>query len=303
MSCNSCGGCSGCSNCHCEETDVCQENETLSEKLHTKVAFLKDYVCVLGASTCKSIIQRVSKYAFFVWCTLRDMLNVLMAHDKRLDCLENRIDELIEYLKNEATGKVEFGMKSKGTTGDDGYTGTYTKIETSKDGSFVIKWNMIDSGEVGQGRIEGKVNHNYTVEDDGAIKAEIKSITLNKASYTLSGGSTDNDPNAAFSVMDKSGKELWKKSYKVTEAWSENINKTFEINETKTIKANGGSSGDVNVFKTLDDWTAGDTHGDVSVSYTNNGTPFTFDGVRCGRCPEDKVVEPEEEAEGGDADA
>lgn len=301
MACKTCTGNSGCgcSNCHCNETDICKSNEELSTSIHDKLALLKDYVCVLGASTCQSIIKAVAKYAFFIWCFLRDLTNIVLMHDKRLDCLEDRIDELIEYIRNQAADNVAFGMKSKGSTGEQGLSSTYTKIDTTKDGSFVINWNMVDSGEIGKGRVEGKVNHTYTVEKDGSIKTEIKSFTLTKASYTLSGGSTDNVLDASFSVLDKSGRELWKRNYKVTQAWSETINKTFDIKETRTIKPNGGSTGDINVFKTWDDWTSNDTRGDVSISYTNNAAPFTLNSEPCGRCPEDKVEEKKE----GDANA
>lgn len=293
MACTNCGGCGGCSNCHCEETDVCQDNETLAEKLGTKVAFLKDYVCVLAASNCKSIIQRVSKYAFFVWCTLRDFMNVLMAHDRRLDCLENRIDELIEYLKKEALGKVNFEMKSKGTVSGP----VSTTVTTQKDGSFKIVWTNAEAGHfVGSGTVTGKINHTYELNDDGSIDVDIKTVTIDKVVYSAT--ATGSTGPARFVIKDKNDNVVFDKTYSAYQDWTETLNKTIAYNFSKVIEPGGESTGDFLSLKTEDTWQTNPTYGEVYINYTNNNDSVDFLSNRCGRCPE-----PATEETGGDANA
>lgn len=100
MACTNCGGCGGCSNCHCEETDVCQDNVEVCKQINTKLSLLKDYVCVLGASNCKSIIQRVSKYAFFIWCFLRDLTHISLKVNKNVEELLEQQKQLVNYIQN-----------------------------------------------------------------------------------------------------------------------------------------------------------------------------------------------------------
>lgn len=285
MACTNCSNC-GCSNCHCKETDVCQSNEELSSSIHDKLSLLKDYVCVLGAATCQSIVRAVTKYAFFVWCFLRDLTNIVMMHDKRLDCLENRIDQLIEYLKKEALGKVNFEMKSEGTA-----SGVVsTTVTTQKDGSFQIVWTMAElNNPVGSGTVTGKINHAYELNDDGSINVDIKTVTIDKVVYSAT--ATGSQGPARFVIKDKDDNVVFDKTYNAYQDWTETLNKTITYNLAEELKPGGESTGDVLALKTEDTWDDDPTFGEVYINYTNNNDSVGFLSNRCGRCPEPGTVE------------
>lgn len=104
MACKTCTGNSGCgcSNCHCNETDICKDTAEVCEDINTKLSLLKDYVCVLGASTCQSIIKAVTKYAFFLWCFLRDLTHISLKVNKNVNELLENQKELIKYVQDMA---------------------------------------------------------------------------------------------------------------------------------------------------------------------------------------------------------
>lgn len=293
MACKTCTGTSncGCSNCHCNETDVCKSNEELSISIHDKLALLKDYVCVLGAATCQSIVRAVTKYAFFIWCFLRDLTNIVMMHDKRLDCLEERINKLTEYIVNVALNNVSFGLSSKGT--QDGPVAT--KVTTNKDGTFEITWEMNDTAEyVGKGKVTGKVDHDFSVDDDGSINVDVKSIYIDSVMYTAT--VTGKTSASRFVIKDKDGNIIFDKSYNPYQSWSETPNKTVTYNVVKKLDASGASTGDYLLLKTEDTWVGSPTYGEIYINYTNNNIPVDILNTECGRCVQDKTKE-------GDANA
>lgn len=293
MACKTCTGTSncGCSNCHCKETDICKSNEELSESIYDKLSLLKDYVCVLGASTCQSIIKAVAKYAFFIWCFLRDITNIVLMHDKRLDCLEERINSLTDYIVKEAMKNVKFGLNSKGSQAGP----VYTKVTTDSDGSFKFVWTMSELDQsVGSGTVSGKVDHDFKVNKDGSIKVSVKTVKINTVSYNAT--ATGSRGPARFVIKDKNNNVVFDKTYNAYQGWTENPNKTITYNFEKDLEPDGESTGDYLLLKTEDTWETNPTYGEISINYTNNNGPITILDSECGRCVADKEEE-------GDANA
>lgn len=283
-----------CGDCKCVETDICLPLKERETEYKRKLQILKDYSCVLGQTTCVNLPQRVGQYAYFVWCYLQDVMNSLINLDKRVDnlcsvvkCQNNKLNSIYNYLIDQATDNVAFAMRSGGSIGAEGDASTYTKITTTPQGGFTINWNMVAGTEVGKGTITGKVNYSYSVNDDGSMQATLASFTLLRADYVLSGG-TANHHSASFSIFDNDGTLVYRRNYDPTLAWSENINKTVPLNIIKKVPANGGTTGDIPILTTFDDWLGNDTRGRVSAIYTNNNKPITLNNtscnIKCGAC-------------------
>lgn len=277
-----------CGNCNCEPVDLCTTTDERHSKLDDKLKVLKDYACLLARTTCVNLAKRVGQYAYYLWCFLGDITDIVKNLEKRVDalcatvkCQDKRISQIIDYLNAQLQDSVEFAMSSSGSTGADGDSRTFTKIDTKSDGSFTINWNMVDNGEVGKGTVNGKVNHSYEQAKDGSIVATIKSFTLTNASYVLSGGTTSASQGATFSVMDNSGNTVWSKSYHPTSGWSETINQTVNLDKVVTLQPKGGTSGDIPILRTLDRWVANDTVGYISANYTNNNSGVVFVSDPC----------------------
>lgn len=284
-----------CGDCQCEKYDICAETEDRHKLLDKKLKVLKDYACLLGTTTCVNLPKRVGQYAYYVWCYLRDMTIMLKNNNKRLDnlcavakCQDAKLKAIMQYIQGNLQESVDFKMVDTGSTGAEGDTSTYTKIDTWSDGTFAIRWNMTElQQEVGKGVVNGKVNHTYTQNEDGSIKAKITGFTLKDAKYTLSGRRTANHV-ASFTVFDKDGKTVWKKDYDPDQAWSENINKTVPLNIEFDVAPKGGKSQNYLIMKTLDDWVNNDTNGTLSINYTNNHSgvvlPLEDCDIKCGAC-------------------
>lgn len=284
-----------CGDCTCVETDVCLETETKHEEYNKKLKVLKDYACLIAQTTCVNLAKRVGQYAYFVWCYLRDILNLIINLEKRVDnlcsvvkCHEKKLEDIYNYLMGEVANNISFSMSSSGSTGGDGNTATYTALHTSDDGSFTIYWNMVNgSVEIGQGAIHGKVNHSYSVNSDGSINANISSFTLNDAVYTLSGGYFDHH-SATFTIYDNGGSVVYQRNYDPNQAWSESINTTVTIGSSHVLSPNGGTSGHIPILSTLDTWLTDPTVGYITASYTNNNKPVTINNtpcnIQCGAC-------------------
>lgn len=156
MACSTCTGQSncGCSNCHCNEVDVCKDTQEVCEEINSKLALLKDYVCVLGAQTCQSIIKAVAKYAFFVWCFLRDLTHISLKVNKNVEELLEQQKQLVKYVQNMAeissakadivgenkdAGIVVSGKYNESKKGSMGYFEDI-KVIFEKEGYTAIKW-------------------------------------------------------------------------------------------------------------------------------------------------------------------
>lgn len=284
-----------CGNCNCEKLDVCLSTDKKTELLEGKLKVIRDYGCLLSQSTCLGLPKVLGRYAYYIWCCFRDIRVSLSNLNSRVDnlclvakCQDEKLQSVIDFVVGKLVDYVEFNMSSTSSTGENGDTSTYTKIDTQSDGSFTIRWNMTWlSREVGKGVIRGKVNQTYTQNTDGSIRANIQSITLIDATYTLSGGNADNH-SAGFTIYDHNGTIAWHKPYDPTVAWSEVINKTIQVNKYFDVAPKGGTTKTTTLLSTWDDWLANDTRGTISASYTNNHNgiflPTTPCDIKCTAC-------------------
>lgn len=237
------------------------------------------------------------KILYSLWCMIKNIIATLCWLITRVSELERKVSELerkvlnicktlacvVEYVKKKADEEmikafknVSFTMNSKGENNGP----AYTVVTTNNNGSFTVKWNMFEGSEIGHGTLTGKVNHTYSVNTDGSIKASIMSVTLSSLVYN--GSSSGTNTSARFVIYDRNGKAIIDKNYNPYKNFSDTLNKTITYNFNYSLASNGGTSGDVLLLKTLDDWVMNDTTSSIYAKYTNNNEPvdlFNCDGM------------------------
>lgn len=230
------------------------------------------------------------KILYSLWCMIKNIIATLCWLLTRVSELERKVINIcktlacvVEYVKKKADEEmikafknVSFTMSSKGENNGP----AYTVVTTNNNGSFTVKWNMFEGSEIGHGTLTGKVNHTYSVNTDGSIKASIMSVTLSSLVYN--GSSNGTNTSARFVIYDRNGKAIIDKSYNPYKNFSDTLNKTITYNFNYSLAPNGGTSGDVLLLKTLDDWVMNDTTSSIYAKYTNNNEPvdlFNCDGM------------------------
>lgn len=237
------------------------------------------------------------KILYSLWCMVKNIIATLCWLLTRVSELERKVSELerkvlnicktlacvVAYINKkaneemmEAFGNVSFTMRSVGEK--DGPA--YTVVTTNNNGSFTVKWNMFEGTEIGHGTLTGKVNHTYSVNPDGSIKASIMSVTLSSLVYN--GSSSGSNTSARFVIYDGNGKTIIDRHYNPYRNFSDSLNKTITYNFNYSLAPNGGTSGDVLLLKTFDDWIKNDTTSSIYAKYTNNNSPvdlFNCDGM------------------------
>lgn len=284
-----------CGDCQCEKVDMCKDYKSRTTKLDEKLKVLKDYSCLISSTTCVQLPKRIGQYSYFLWCYLQDLTIMSHTMEKRIDnlcsvvrCQDKKLEAIMNHLIGNLADSVDFTMADTGSTGAEGVSNTYTKMETDNKGNFTISWNMVLLGaEIGKGSIKGKVNHTYEQNEDGSIKVSVKGFTLTKGSYK-SNGSPVTDHNASFTVYDKDKKPIYRRAYDPQQSWSEDINKDVKFEVTKDVPPKGGTTGDIHILSTLDDWTNNDTNGTIAIKYTNNHSglilPTEPCNIKCSSC-------------------
>lgn len=238
---------------------------------------------ILKAEWC-NLPEAIRRAFYGVWCVLKNIINQLCYILAKVECLEKKVDNLcsvakcqderisglIEHLKGKMLENVTFGMDANGSVGNDGNGETYTKVSTQPNGSFTLNWNMVLANtEVGRGTITGKVNHMYTLNDDGTIRAHIENVTFDGVSYSGNGGSYS---NGKFTIT-AGGQTVWTKAYNPGSSWSDSI-PTISVGKDVTLQPQGGNTGQLIMFQTLDEWETTPTRGEVRASYVNNNSPL-----------------------------
>lgn len=289
-----------CGDCQCEQVDVCKDSETKRDLLEKKLKVLKDYGCLLANTSCVGLPKRLAQYTYYMWCYLRDMNNMLTNLDKRVDnlcsvvkCHEAKINALVKHLLDSIKDKVSLNMQSVGSNGQEGVPDTYTKVNTDSNGNFTIQWNMVEQGqgEVGVGRVYGRVNHSYTPNNDGSIHAKISSVTIDRIVYTNSGKTTYNH-NGRFTIYDANGSVIYQKGYDPATSWSQDINQTITYSKEFDLQPSGGQSESFKMLSTLDEWENNPTRSSINAQYINNNDPIGFNTdpcpIACDACEEAK---------------
>lgn len=272
-----------CVDCSCKKLNL---DEHICENLHdmndSKV--LGSSKVLADAELC-DYPKLFPKALYSIWCIIKNIIAVICWILSRLDALEKKVNEIIDFLRKlcqalkcvieylkkesenkmkEAFGKVGFTITGQGTSPG---AGTYSKVTTKPDGSFDIQWNMVYAGtQVGVGHVKGKVNHAYSVNNDGSIKANIISVTVNNIQYSGNGGRYS---EAGFKIMDNAGNTIHNQRYNPGSTYNVAINKTVAINKSTNLAPKGGSFNQ-QVLKTYDDWDFADTQANVIAGYVNN---------------------------------
>lgn len=241
---------------------------------------------ILKAEWC-NLPEAIRRAFYGVWCVLKNIINQLCYILSKLECLEakvsnlcevakcqdERISGLIDHIKGKMLENVAFSMKSSGSNVDYNGQQTYTKISTQNDGSFTLTWNMVDENEVGKGTITGKVAHMYTMKDDGTIDAHISRVTFNAITYTASPGARSYGTTARYSIIDNNGKEIFGRDYDPGFSFSDK-SPELSVGKSVTLQPQGGNTGDVLLFRTVDYWVNASTNGEVRANYVNNNSPL-----------------------------
>lgn len=291
-----------CGDCQCEKIDVCVEVDQRQDVMEKKLKVLKDYACLLANTSCVGLPKRLAQYAYFLWCFLRDLLIMVVNLDKRVDnlcsvanCHEKKLNALVDFMIGKLSDNVELSMKTGTTVTDTAGGQTYSLVKTSSNGDFVIVWNEVDTKEVGVGNVYGKVIHSYTPNKDGSIHAKISAIRIDRIKYVNK--TTTTEHSAKFTIYDGSDNVIYQKAYDPGQSWNQDINRTIEYNKEFDLKPDGGSSEQLHMLSTLDEWVYAPTKSAITAQYINHnpniGLPTDPCNVLCGACDwsDEKIAE------------
>lgn len=291
-----------CGDCQCEKIDVCVEVDQRQDVMEKKLKVLKDYACLLANTSCVGLPKRLAQYAYFLWCFLRDLLIMVVNLDKRVDnlcsvanCHEKKLNALVDFMIGKLSDNVELSMKTGTTVTNTAGGQTYSLVKTSSNGDFVIVWNEVDTKEVGVGNVYGKVIHSYTPNKDGSIHAKISAIRIDRIKYVNK--TTTTEHSAKFTIYDGSDNVIYQKAYDPGQSWNQDINRTIEYNKEFDLKPEGGSSEQLHMLSTLDEWVYAPTKSAITAQYINHnpniGLPTDPCNVLCGACDwsDEKIAE------------
>lgn len=291
-----------CGDCQCEKIDVCVEVDQRQDVMEKKLKVLKDYACLLANTSCVGLPKRLAQYAYFLWCFLRDLLIMVVNLDKRVDnlcsvanCHEKKLNALVDFMIGKLSDNVELSMKTGTTVTNTAGGQTYSLVKTSSNGDFVIVWNEVDTKEVGVGNVYGKVIHSYTPNKDGSIHAKISAIRIDRIKYDNK--TTTTEHSAKFTIYDGSNNVIYQKAYDPGQSWNQDINRTIEYNKEFDLKPDGGSSEQLHMLSTLDEWVYAPTKSAITAQYINHnpniGLPTDPCNVLCGACDwsDEKIAE------------
>ena len=283
-----------CVNCDCTNvgcgSEVCNELHDLNDAkvLNAGEVLTNSLLCDLAKNTAKAFHR--------MHCVTKNIINNICCLSRRMDCVEHkasnmcqvlhcedaRITRMYDFLVGELLKNVDFSMSSQGSASGD----TYTRVSTTKDGNFTLNWNMtLGNGvTVGNGSLSGRVDHIYTLNNDGSIHARIGGVHFNGISYTRTGVSGSSSAN--FKIQTANGTTIFDRTYDPYQSWSAGVNDIGTVYEADLAPA-GGTSGNKLMFKTVDTWLTNPTTGNVNAVFTNNNpalpqdTPCNFTCDSC----------------------
>lgn len=112
-------GC-GCQDCECKEVEICDTPEHIDANLRDKLMIVKDYVCTIALTPCSQLGKVMSKVVYYLWCMLKDLVNLVVDNRKRIKVLTQYIEKKAVY----DAEMVEYNRKFseyQGKTTDAGY--------------------------------------------------------------------------------------------------------------------------------------------------------------------------------------
>lgn len=286
-----------CLNKHCECEHVEPSKDNCLKLLELNDLKIRPAMRKISTSEWCNLQEAIRQAFYGVWCVLKNIIGFLCYIIRKLECLENKVDALcavakcqndsimalVEKVKNEALKNITFSMRSRGSSVDTEEEPTYTDIQTSNDGSFTLKWNMVASGkEVGVGTLTGKIVQINTLNDDSSINSHISKIQFGGISYDGYGGSFGN--TASFSIRTSGGATHYTKTYDPGTDWSESVE---DMSIEKDFKFLPKKSTVLDLFTTVDDWIKASTYGSVEAAYVNENDPKPQPKpceIKCDKC-------------------
>lgn len=283
-------------NCECEKVEPRPEN--CNKLLELNDLKIRPAMRKISTSEWCNLQEAVRQAFYGVWCVIKNIVGFLCYILRKLECLEAKVDKLCEVAqcqnetlkaivgksKEKMLENITFTMRSKGSSVEIHGATTYTDIQTFKDGSFIIKWNMVWQGsERGKGTINGRIVQINTLNDDGSINSHISKIVFSGIEYD---GYGDTFPEqASFSIKLHNGTTHFTKTYDVGSDWSDSI---ADIDIEKDFKFLPKQAIKIDLFTTADEWTDANTYGSIEASYLNNNEPVTktpdLCEVKCDKC-------------------
>lgn len=285
-----------CNDCNCKDLNICADTNVIEKQMNDYISQLKDAECEIRKTPCNKIQYAVAKFSNKVWCVSKNNFKLSVNNTYRIDglcetqkCIIDYLKKLSEYLKAQMQGNVEFSINSKAESDDVGKT--TMKSSTSPDGTFKFSFDTNDGAKIiGNGEINGKVDHEYSSNEDGSIKVKVKSITINNVKWDKTADNSAANKNISLHIKDVNGNALYDKNYDGSTSWSEDVNKTVDLNIEKDIQPSS-SSGDIQVLTIDDNWIV-NTHGNASVKYDNNNKggipPEVTCEANCDKCKDKK---------------
>lgn len=135
-------------------------------------------------------------------------------------------------------------------------------------GEFSLKHDMNDGVSIiGRGELEGKVNYQVTSNGDGTETIKVTGIDLYNYSYQNLNRNTAVNKNINFHVYDNNGTELYTVAHDGQSSFSNDINKSFALNQTFTLTP--GQQSSLFDFLKIDDNWIWNTHGKVYIAFQN----------------------------------
>lgn len=286
-----------CLNKHCECEHVEPSKDNCLKLLELNDLKIRPAMRKISTSEWCNLQEAIRQAFYGVWCVLKNIIGFLCYIIRKLECLENKVDALcavakcqndsimalVEKVKNEALKNITFSMRSRGSSVDTEGEPTYTDIQTSNDGSFTLKWNMVASGkEVGVGTLTGKIIQINTINDDSSINSHISKIQFGGISYDGYGGSFGN--TASFSIRTNGGATHFTKTYDPGSDWSESVE---DMSIEKDFKFLPKQSTVLELFTTVDYWVKASTYGSVEATYVNENDPKPQPKpceIKCDKC-------------------
>ena len=286
-----------CLNKHCECEKVEPRPENCAKLLELNDLKIRPAMRKISTSEWCNLQEAIRQAFYGVWCVIKNIVGFLCYILRKLECLEEKVDkicavakcqndmlsDIAEQMKNTMLDNISFTMQAEGSSGTDEGATTYTRIDTTKDGSFTLRWNMIAYGrEQGVGTLSGKIVHINTLNDDGSINSHISKIQFNNIEYNGYGEKFNTQANFAIKTFD--GGEHYSHSYDVGSDWSE---KVPDMKIGKDFKFLPKQSTKVNLFKTLDTWVNVSTNGNIVATYANNNSTPTQSApceITCDKC-------------------
>lgn len=135
-------------------------------------------------------------------------------------------------------------------------------------GEFSLKHDMNDGVSIiGRGELKGKVNYQVISNGDGTETIKVTGIDLYNYSYQNLNRNTAVNKNINFHVYDNNGTELYTVAHDGQNSFSNDINKSFALNQTFTLTP--GQQSSLFDFLRIDDNWIWNTHGKVYIAFQN----------------------------------